>query len=88
MLVPPKIPTVSDGLFVAFGRTEFGMYASDTEDTVFKLLNDDFTVTVNGEDCQVRECRVSAFPFNRPWPGKQRPFAQSKSSAYITFYGR
>lgn len=86
MLMLPKIQTVCNDQFVAFGRTEYGMFASDTEDTIYKLFNDNFTVTVNGEDCQVRECRVSAIPFNRPWPGKQRPYEQSESAAYITFY--
>ena len=86
MLIIPKIKTVSDGYFVAFGRTEFAEYASDTESTVFKLFNDNYEVSINGETCSVMECRVSAFPFNRPWPGKQRPFSQSESAGYISFY--
>ncbi len=68
MLVIPKFKTVSDGLFVAFGKTEFGEFAKDTDETAFKLLNDNFDVTINGENCEVRECRVSGVPFNRPWP--------------------
>ena len=86
MLVIPKIKTVSDGLFVAFGKTEFGEFAKDTGETAFKLLNDNFDVTINGENCEVRECRVSGVPFNRPWPGKQRQYKQTESAGYISFY--
>ena len=52
----------------------------------FRWLNQRFTLTVNGVDCPVRECRVSAIPFNRTWPGKQRDFAQSESAGYSVFY--
>ena len=49
-------------------------------------LSDDYVVSVNGEDCDVRRCRVSAMPFNRAWPGKQRPIEQSEEASYIHFY--
>ncbi len=71
---------------MAFGRTEFADYAIDTKETVFKLLNDNFDVEINGEKCEARECRVSAIPFNRPWPGKQRSIDQTESAGYISFY--
>lgn len=86
MLVIPKFKALSDGLFVPFGRTEFASFATDTKDTVFKLLNDNFDVEINGEKCEVRECRVSKLPFNRPWPGKQRQYEQTESAGYISFY--
>lgn len=86
MMFIPRIKTISNGQYVPFGRTEYAEYATDTMDTVFKLYNENFTVTVNGEDCPVMECRVSAIPFNRPWPGKQRQYEQSESAGYISFY--
>ena len=86
MLKIPKIClTDSEGNFVSFGKKEFAVYAPDTDEVVFKALNDDFSVTLNGQPCEVRDCRVSAYPFNRPWPGKQRPFSQSESAGYISF---
>ena len=77
MLIIPKINTISDNVFVPFGKTE---------DTIFKLFNDNFEVSINDEACNVMECRVSAIPFNRPWPGKQRQFSQSESAGYISFF--
>ncbi|MBE6591918.1 MAG: hypothetical protein E7646_07735 [Ruminococcaceae bacterium] len=52
----------------------------------FKWFFDRYTLFVNGEECPVRECRVSAIPFNRPWPGKQRDIAQTEMAGYSVFY--
>lgn len=41
-----------------------------------------YEVKVNGQCCKVDEIRVSAIPFNRTWPGKQRDIGQSEI-AYI-----
>ena len=51
----------------------------------FKFENDDYSVTVNDEFCPVRSCRVSAIPFNRTWPGKQRDISQTENASFITF---
>ena len=75
--------TYNDELFVAFGGTE---YPSDAELINFKLYNDDYTVEINGKEYKTRDCRVSAMPFNRPWPGHQREFDQSESAAFISIY--
>ncbi len=48
-------------------------------------LSGDYTVTVNGQSCAVRACTVSAMPFNRPWPGKQRSVDQTEQAAYMSF---
>ena len=50
------------------------------------FISDDYTVYVNGESCEVRNCRVSAVPFNCLWPGHQRPIEQSEPASYINFY--
>ncbi len=83
--IPKLCLTDPEGSFVSFGKNEFSGYAPDTDEVVFKALNDDFEVTLNGQKCEVRDCRVSAYPFNRPWPGKQRDFSQSEAAGYISF---
>lgn len=49
------------------------------------LLSKDYEVKINGEDCEVRECRVSAMPYNRVFTGYQRPKNQTELASYITF---
>lgn len=46
-----------------------------------------FSVTVNNEDCPTRLTRESKMPFNRVWPGMQRPFSQTEQGEYVLFYG-
>lgn len=48
-------------------------------------ISGDYAVTVNGLPCGVRSARVSAMPFNREWPGKQRDIAQSELASFIMF---
>ena len=86
MLIIPNIKTVSDGYYVAFGKSEYKDIFTDCDYTNFKLLNDNFTAKVNGRECPVMECRVSKIPFNTPWPGKQRDIKQTESAGYISFY--
>ena len=69
--------------YVAFGGTE---WKGDAELINFKLYSDDYTVEIDGKEFRARECRVSAMPFNRPWPGHQRSFSQSESAAFISVY--
>lgn len=85
MIKIPKVVNVCDDKYVCWGKTEFSNYAKDSDEVVFKLLNTDFEVKINEIPCEVRECRVSAIPFNRPWPGKQRPYNQSESAGFISF---
>lgn len=85
MIKLSKVVNLCEDKYVGWGKTEFSDYAKDSDEVVFKLLNTDFDVEINGEACEVRECRVSAIPFNRPWPGKQRPYNQSESAGFISF---
>ena len=85
MLKIPAYNPVSNGFYTSFAKGEFAQYSRDTDEVVFRPLNQDYTVTLNGQPIEVRECRVSACPFNRPWPGKQRPFDQSESAGFISF---
>lgn len=48
-------------------------------------ITDLYKVKVNGVDCDVHQARVSAMPFNRSWPGKQRPLDQTEQSAFVSF---
>ena len=75
--------TYRNETYVAFGGTE---WKSDEDLIIFKLYNDDYTVEIDGKEYKTRECRVSAMPFNRPWPGHQRSFSQSESAAFISIY--
>lgn len=85
MIKIPEIKLISEDRRVCLGRTEFADYATDTDEVVYKALNTNFEVTLNGLECEVRECRVSAIPYNRPWPGKQRQYNQSESAGFISF---
>lgn len=38
-----------------------------------------------GQAIEVRKCRVSAMPFNRVWPGTQRPPNQAKDAYFMSF---
>lgn len=45
----------------------------------------DFQVWVDGKEAPVWECRVSAIPFNRVWPGYQRDIAQTELAGFATW---
>jgi len=44
-----------------------------------------FAANFQGKELPVEECRVSAIPFNRVWPGTQRPIEQSKIGYFTSF---
>lgn len=45
-----------------------------------------YKVTVNGKIYKVEEIRVSAIPFCRPWPGKQRDISQSEPAYMVRIF--
>ena len=53
----------------------------------YKPLNDDYEVTLNGVKAEVRASRESRWPFNRIWPGRQRPLDQTERASYLAFEG-
>lgn len=83
MLRIPRIPTTfNNEIFVSLGGNE---WPADYDYLNYKAKNTDYDVWINNRECEVRECRVSAMPFNRPWPGRQRDIFQSESAGFITF---
>ena len=45
---------------------------------------DDYEVYVNGEKAQLNTARVSAYPFNRRWPGHQRQLEQTEVISFLS----
>ena len=46
-------------------------------------MSNDFDILVNGKNINATSVRVSAMPFNRYWPGQQRPLNQTEKASYI-----
>ena len=44
-----------------------------------------YTATLNAQEANIYNCRVSAYPFNRRWPGYQRPLAQTQIAGMLSF---
>lgn len=47
-------------------------------------ISRDYSITVNGQTAYPLKTRVSAIPFNRLWPGHQRPIEQSELACYLS----
>lgn len=45
----------------------------------------DFIVRLNGQETKPYFCRVSAMPYNTPWPGFQRPLEQTEIASFVSF---
>ncbi len=45
----------------------------------------DFEIKLNGQPVNAYTARVSAIPFNRVWPGKQRPLEQTELASFIYY---
>ena len=52
-------------------------------ETEYHTIN--YFVKINGQQAAVDSARVSAYPFNRRWPGHQRQIEQSELVNFISF---
>ncbi len=48
-----------------------------------EAISKDYRVFVNGEEIPVYTCRISKYPFNRPWPGHQREINQTELASFV-----
>ena len=87
MLVIPRFYKAIDGTYCCEPGCEYGNYTDNNSDFTFYYENPDYTVFINDIECKVKSCRVSAVPFNRPWPGKQRSTDQTELAGFVCFYG-
>lgn len=46
-------------------------------------VSTDFRVLINGREVPVYTCRISKYPFNRVWPGFQRPVDQTEIVSFV-----
>ena len=53
--------------------------------TSCSCVTDGYTVRLNGTVVPTDSARVSAFPYNRRWPGHQRPLDQSEVIQFLSF---
>ena len=60
-------------------------FCFNPELNTFLPLNDDYEVSLDGREVEVRACRESRIPFNRYWPGHQRPLDQTERASYLAF---
>lgn len=50
-------------------------------------LSSDYCVYAKGEEIPVYSCRISSYPYNIWWLGRQRPLEQSEVASYINLVG-
>ncbi len=62
-----------------FSYSEF----TDLKSAYKEPVSKDYRVFVNGKEVPVYTCRVSAYPFNRPWPGYQRSTEQAENASFV-----
>lgn len=85
LLIPQIKKTAFRGLLAKHRQDENGTFFPRENQIGYEFENSDYSVTINGQECPVRACRVSAIPFNRTWPGKQRDLSQTELASFITF---
>ena len=49
------------------------------------LKNNTYDVKINGTTVKTNAARVSAYPFNRRWPGHQRQIEQTEIISFLSF---
>ncbi|MBQ9735242.1 MAG: hypothetical protein IJV96_00465 [Clostridia bacterium] len=62
--------------------SSFDFYKSAVAPTV-PGPSTDYTVRIGDEEIPAYSCRISAYPFNRIWPGHQRPVSQTVPASFV-----
>ncbi|MBE5893493.1 MAG: hypothetical protein E7286_09000 [Lachnospiraceae bacterium] len=66
-----------------FSASEFTHHYTKSVFKYTEPISGDYKVYVNGREIPVYTCRISAYPFNRVWPGFQRPVNQSELASFV-----
>lgn len=66
-----------------YSYSEFTHHYTKSAFRYVEPISEDYRVFVNGTEIPVYTCRISKYPFNRVWPGFQRPFEQSETASFV-----
>ena len=67
-----------------FSYAKFAQPATPFTSSFTEPTSKEFSVKVNGKEIPVYTCNISKYPFNRPWPGKQRNVSQIEPASFVS----
>ncbi len=66
-----------------FSYSEFKHEYTKSAFPYLEPISSDYRVFVSGKEVPVYTCRISAYPFNRSWPGHQRSADQTELASFV-----